>query len=774
VRSRFYSVAKPQAASTFVIHHPSFVIMSPDWHRLHAERRPAPAVVDPRRRLRICFGAFAVLLAVILARAVQLEITQGAAFRAEARQPLRRERSIAGVRGRILARDGTVLAHNRQVLAVAVHYRYLEQPPDGRWLRDTGRRRLSRAERNDPERVMAEQVRVLAERDERARRLAELCGVPPEEWQRRARGVQARVERIAASVNRRRRELAPAPAQTETPAKTWAGRLGCWLREALDDTPAGLPPEAITVAEELDYHVLAEDVPLSLVAEIEGHPERYAGVKVVERTRRVYPSGSLAAHVLGHLGRVTAEEKGTDAIARNGPEGASHKRRRSPFFEDLIGRAGVERQYEPLLRAGRGTAVELTDRNGRILSSFRETEPGVGRDLILTLDPALQRAAETLLDAALDRRDVQGLTPERAGGAIVVMDVHSGALLAAASAPRFDPGVFLFGASRDRAALLEDPGRPLLDRVRQMAVAPGSVIKTVAAAALLQTRAVQPDEPFHCQGYLHEPDRQRCAVYVRHGVGHGDVTLCDALAVSCNVYFFHHAARLGPGPLVDWARRFGFGEPTSVDLPGESSGTLPTPRNIERIEGHPWREGDTLELAVGQGSMTATPLQVARMIAAVANGGNLVSPHVVSRLGLPLEDNGASPPESAEDPIAVPPPRPMPGLDSHTLGMVRRGLERVVADPRGTAHGTVFSDDISIAGKTGTAETAGDRAAHAWFAGYVPADEPRYAIVVALEHAGNAAQSAGPVVKRLVGEMQQGGLLGGPVLVTRRAEATRR
>jgi len=752
--------------------------MPTDWHRLHAERRPAPAVVDPRRRLRICCGVFALLLAVIFARAVQLEITQGAAFRAEARQPLRRERSIPGVRGRILARDGTVLAQDRQVLAVAVHYRYLEQPADGRWLRETARRRLSRAERKDPERVAAEQDRVRAERDALARRLAELCGVPSEEWQRRARRVQTRVERVAASVNRRRRDPAASAPSVDPPAKTWIGRLGRWLREALDDSPAGLPSEPITVAEELDYHVLAEDVPLRVVAEIEGHPERFAGVKIVERTRRVYPYGSLAAQVLGHLGHITAREKGTGTFCAKHPPGRSGKRCLSPFpgyhAEDFIGRAGVERQYEALLRAARGRAVELTDRSGRILSSFREREPGVGRDLVLTLDPGLQRAAETLLDAALDRRSVQGLAPQRAGGAIVVMDVRSGALLAAASAPRFDPGVFLFGASHDRAALLTDPGRPLLDRCRQMAVAPGSVMKTVTAAALLQTRAVRPDEPFHCQGYLHDPDRQRCAIYVRHGVGHGDVALGDALAVSCNVYFFHHASRLGPGPLVDWAGRFGFGQPTGVDLPAETPGTLPTPENIERLEGHPWRPGDTFELAVGQGSMTATPLQVARIIAAVANGGKLVTPHVVSRLGLPLPDDDASPPELADDPIRVPPPRPIPGLDSHTLEVLRRGLSRVVADPRGTAHGTVFSADVSIAGKTGTAETGGSRAAHAWFAGYVPGDEPRYAVVVALEHAGDAAQAAGPVVKRLVREMQRAGMLDGPALVTRRAGAARR
>ncbi len=738
--------------------------MPPNWHHIHAERRAAPAVVDPRRRLRICLGVFLAGLAAVFARAVHIELTQGDTFRREARRPLRRERSLPGLRGRILARDGTVLAHDRRVPALAVHYRWLENPPDAAWLQQTARRRLAPGHRRDPQRVADEQVRLLAERDELARQLAVMCGLAPEEWTRRATRIQARVERIAQSVNRRRREAAATPCRPEpTTAK---GHFGRWLLEMLDDSPTTPSFEPITVAEQIDHHVMVEDVPLQVVAQVEGQPERYPGVRIVEQVRRVYPSGTLAAHLLGYLGHVAPEElaseNATGTFCAKHPEGRSGKRYPSPFpayhAEDLVGRAGIERQYEPLLRAGRGLAVDLTDHLGRTLSHFRQREPGVGRDLVLTIEPRLQRDAETLLDAALARREVQGLKPPEAGGAIVVMDVRDGSLLAAASAPRFDPGVFLLGASRDRAALLRDPARPLLDRCRQMVIAPGSVMKTVTAVALLDSGTVDPREPFYCQGYLHDPDRQRCAVFVRHGVGHGQVTLIDALAQSCNVYFFHHAARMGPEPLVDWAARFGLGMPSGVDLPGESTGTLPMPANIAELEGHAWRPGDTQALAVGQGSLTATPLEIARMMAAVANGGRLVTPHVASRLGLPETAEQAGAPAD-DNPADLPAPRPIPGLDSADIETVRRGLERVVADARGTAHATVFTDSVAIAGKTGTAETGGDRASHAWFAGYVPADKPRYAIVVALQHAGDAAQAAGPVVQRLVRSMQRSGLV---------------
>jgi len=718
-----------------------------DWQRCHAAEHAAPAVVDSRRRVRLCLIGFLVLLMVVFGRVVQLEVTDGAAFRAQAAKPLVRRHTLPGVRGRILARNGTVLAHGKKVLALAVHYRWLEEPPDPQWLRWTARSRLSRAERKDPERVAAEEARVRAERGELARRLARLSGLSSDEWLRRSRQIQARVERIAGSVNRRRqhefqsRALAPGPSEGAEAGQSGSllRRIGFCVAEVLRASMDEAPPHRMTVAEELDYHVIVEDVPLALVAEVESDPQRYPCVKIMLRPRRAYPSGCLAAHVLGHLGPVEQHE------LDGGGQDAYHP-------DDRVGRTGLERQYEHLLRGRRGMVVELTDRSGRVLSSHRRREPGVGRDLVLTLDPHLQRAAESLLAGALERRRILDPDAEPAGGAIVVIDVHTGEVLAAASAPGLDPNLFAGGGS-DVNALLSDPAHPLFNRVVKMAIPPGSVFKTIAAVALLEARAVDPDEEFFCRGYLHDPDRWRCAIYTRHGVGHGGVTLADALAQSCNVYFFHYAGQLGPDPLVDWASRFGLGRPTGVDLPGEASGTLPTPATIRNLEGHAWRTADTQALAIGQGSLQVTPLGVARMMAAVANGGLLVTPHLVSGLGLPELGDGQATQELSDDPIRVPPPRPIPGLGVSTLATIREGLTRVVADPSGTAHGTVHLDAIQIAGKTGTAQTGKGRADHAWFAGYVPADEPKLALVVVLEHAGDAAEAAGPVAKRLVRQM---------------------
>jgi penicillin-binding protein 2 len=233
---------------------------------------------------------------------------------------------------------------------------------------------------------------------------------------------------------------------------------------------------------------------------------------------------------------------------------------------------------------------------------------------------------------------------------------------------------------------------------------------------------------------------------VKQGIGHGETTLSDALCRSCNVYFFHHAERLGPDPLLDWAVRLGFGHSTGVELPGEAEGVLPCPENIERLEHHAWTNADTQNLAVGQGSLTATPLQIARLMAAFAGDGTLVAPHI-------LKSRSDAQPVN-EDTVKLK-TRPT-NLHQKYARVIREGLNRVVSDPAGTAHEGLYLKEIPIAGKTGTAQTA-DGPCHAWFAGYVPADKPKYVVVIALEHAGDASETACPMAKQLILRMKQQG-----------------
>jgi penicillin-binding protein 2 len=697
--------------------------MPTDWQELSLANT-SPAVVDPRRRLRWCVAVFAVLLLVVWCRAAQLQIGQGAAFRAEAVRPIEREKSLPAPRGRILARDGMVLACDRTVAAVAVDYRWLEDPPRETWLEQLARKRLAKDQRRNAARRAEETAKLRQERDDLHRRLAELCHVDLAAWNARARKVQQRVERIAADA--RRRQLEAARAAVPLPSDvSWRERLVAVLRDIFEPARDAVPA-AVTVAEELSDHVLAEDVPTAAVAEIQSHPDRFPGVRIVPLTRRSCPQGTLAAHAIGYLG---------DYRTPHAPREAPHHAER----DECIGITGVEQQCEARLHGRSGVATETLDRAGRIAQTSRQRDPLPGGDVTLTIDARLQQTAEALLDSGIKRAAMQSGSRKPSGGAIVVLDVHNGEILALASAPRYDPAAFAGEDSARRAALLADPASPLFHRAIQMALPPGSVFKTLTAVALLESGGLDPLAKFHCQGYLDRPDQQRCAIYVRHGAGHGDVTLADALAESCNVYFFHHVESLPPEALADWSRRFGFGQPTGVDLAGEARGCVPSPETIEKLTGHRWHTADAQAMAVGQGALTATPLQVARMMAAIANGGLLVTPHLLR--------------------IDVADAHPISGLTYTSLAAIRAGLLQTVADKDGTAHDTLYLDQVSIAGKTGTAVIGDDQPEHAWFAGYVSADKPRYAIVVVLERAGDASVAACPLVKRLVLKMLETGVL---------------
>ena len=349
----------------------------------------------------------------------------------------------------------------------------------------------------------------------------------------------------------------------------------------------------------------------------------------------------------------------------------------------------------------------------------------------------------------------------------MVMNVQTGAILAAVTAPRFNLQQIAHPTEQEWQAITSNRKQPLFNRVTRMAIAPGSVFKTLSAVAMLESRQLDPDKEFYCQGYLDKPTQHRCFIYRHFGVGHHDITLNDALSQSCNVYFFNAARKLGPQPFVNWASQFGFGKPTGIDLPGEQSGNLPSPAG-KQIVGSKiqlasanrslprWYPGETLGLAIGQAKLTVTPLQIVRMMAAVANGGFLVTPHVVQGTGPRIVG------EKGDRSINISPyqePRRIPALTDDTLQRVREGLERVVSHPRGTGYKTVRLKQIPIAGKTGTAEVGVNKKDHAWFAGYVPADSPKYAFVVVLEHAGSGGKAAGPVARKLVQTMLQLDLL---------------
>jgi len=684
-------------------------------------RAAEETVADSRRRLWFFVGTFAVALAAIFARQVSLELAEGEIYRQIASDPLIRRQSVPGLRGRIMARDGTILAEDQQHPALALEYRYFEQPLNPNWLRAQARQRLSRAQRRNPALVAAAEEQIRQERAELNRRLATLCNLSDDAWHERCTLVARRVAAISDSVNARRRAQQDKVTLDTHPASgTWRDWIAAVMAPAPEANASA--PASIVVAEELAPHVLVDALPLDVVTEIETYPERFPGVHVVLQSRRVYPQGPLAPHVIGHVGPLTAEEAQGRTIEL------------TP--SDVVGRAGIERQHDDWLRGLPGQRVIRTRRDGLEISRQIERDPTAGRDLLVTIDPRLQQAAEAVLDQGMARAaSLQRHRANSAGGAIVVLDVHTGEILAAASAPRFDPNQFVAPSSEQAAAWLTDPAKPLFDRSLQMAIAPGSLFKVISAFALLESGTLAAAEEFACQGYWQRPDRLRCAIFSRTGKGHGTVDLASALSQSCNTYFFTGVETLDPIVLTNWARDFGLGVPTGVDLPAEVAGQVPDPDQAT------WRLADTQALAIGQSTLLVTPLQMARVMAAIANGGTLVRPHVVRSAV-----EGASS-QSLPTPF-------LESLGDDSLVAVQTALEQVVADEQGTAH-ALATVQPSVAGKTGTAQFHADLPEHAWFAGYVPAERPQFALVVVLEQAGNASTTAVPVTRGLVEAMGQ-------------------
>ncbi len=438
-----------------------------DWTSLAADGAEEQQGADGRGRLRWVLTAIAICAAVIFARVVALECFYGEAYRREAAQPIKRIERTAGARDAFLpatARCWLTIARSRPwPCTIAI---WSSRPILAGWSKrlangcrepnDVGRKASPSSDAAFLPSAPSWPTGSLPCAVERQR----ISSAAPEE-------IQTRVARIAEHVNGRRRtlyerRLARAAAERTAAERdeSWAGRLGRRLADILVARDGPVPFSRIAVAEEVDYHVLFEDLSLAAVAEIEGRPERYPGVRIVERRRRVYPSGALAANVLGHIGPIDAD----DLQARQHPneeEESGEPDDDADFAyhaDDWVGRTGAERQFETALRGKAGLAVERSNRSGRVLSVEQTREPEAGRDLTLSIDPALQRLAEMLLDQTLARRLRQANDElEEAGGAIVALDVRTGAILAAASAPRYDPNGFAAGDSRARRICSANP-----------------------------------------------------------------------------------------------------------------------------------------------------------------------------------------------------------------------------------------------------------------------------------------------------------------------------
>ncbi len=459
--------------------------------------------------------------------------------------------------------------------------------------------------------------------------------------------------------------------------------------------------------------VLREDATLDEIAWIEARRELFPSVEVLETARRSYPQQDLVAHALGYVGEISQRE----LALRNESEGIRSG--------DIVGKAGVERLYDEGLRGRTGWEFVSVNTLGRRLTLGRSRvgrDPQNGSRLRLTLDLDLQR---TLREAFADE----------AGGA-VFMDPWTGEILALASAPFYDPNVFADGITHDEWESIQgDPRRPLHDRTISSSYAPGSTFKIVLAVAGLETGTITPDETVYCAGSVRIYDRPyRCW---KRG-GHGRVDMREALTHSCNVYFYLLGQKLGVEAIHRYGSMFGLGRKTGVDLPGERPGVLPSDEWKRQALREPWYPGDTISVAIGQGLLTVTPMQLAKAISGVATGGRVPRPYIVA----------GQEPEVTTVRIR---PEHLEVIRGALVDTVREGTARRAALP-----------DVQVAGKTGTAQVYKHSAGidadklpkperdHAWFVGYAPAERPRIAFAIVVEHGGHGGTSAAPIARKVL------------------------
>lgn len=497
--------------------------------------------------------------------------------------------------------------------------------------------------------------------------------------------------------------------------------------------------------------VVRENLGWEEVARIEFNAPDLPGVFIDLGQTRDYPESELMSHIIGYTGRVSDD----DLAGRDDPV------LQLPTIR--FGKKGVERSLEDDLRGKAGAVQVEVNAVGRVVRELDRNDGQPGANVLLTIDLDLQRYAEKCLQEAQAKY-------EHRSGAAVVIDVVTGDILAMVSEPGFDPNVFARGINQaEWRDLLDNPERPLINKAIQGAYPPGSTYKIVTALAGLDSKAIEPGTILPCNGFIELGDIK---FHCWWKGGHGGLNVVGGLSNSCDCFFYEAARRTGIDKISEMANRLGFGKVSDLGLPGETAGNQPTRAWKQEKYNVPWQQGDTFNLGIGQGYMTATPLQLAVMTARVANGGYDVKPNLLLAKS------------TARDELAPPAPTLKPkaaslGLNPTHLALVREGMNQVVNSPSGTApqlrldaSGKMIEPAFRFGGKTGTAQvkriTEREREMgitqeqlpwhlrhHALFVGFGPLDSPRYACAVIVEHGIGGGATAGPVARDLLLEVMK-------------------
>jgi len=478
-----------------------------------------------------------------------------------------------------------------------------------------------------------------------------------------------------------------------------------------------------------DAVVIKRDLTSNELALILSRQYSLTGVDVIHAPARSYPFGNSGSHLMGYLGQISKPQ-----LRRLREKGNTH-------YEsgDVWGISGVEKSFESILRGTNGANPVVEDAWGRklgdaytsdLLPGFRPREAIPGKDLVLSIDSRLQEVAQEAFTYPV--------------GAVVALDPNNGDVLALVSRPEFHIEEFVRGPSKEYwTQLRKDPRNPLYDRSLQGVYPPASTFKIVTALAALGEGLVTLDEKVFCPGhYRIGRETKRCW----KSAGHGYVDLHKAIAQSCDVFFYEMGKRLGVDNIAKYARKLGLGRKTGVAINREEKGLVPTEAWKKRVYKQRWVGGETLSVAIGQGAMQVTPIQLAVAFSTVVNGGTIYEPRIALRS---MDENG-----KVIDLFGKKIKEQISLVEEHRLAVIRGG-DAVVNEVDGTAYWRARSKITRIGGKTGTAQVVGYKSGlkiedHAWFVGFAPVARPEIVVVVIVEHGGHGSSTASPIAKKII------------------------
>lgn len=479
---------------------------------------------------------------------------------------------------------------------------------------------------------------------------------------------------------------------------------------------------------------IANSISRESALEFNERSESFPGISVSVEPTRQYSSGNLASHVVGTIGKISEVKEGYNT-------------------NDYIGKTGIEYLFEKYLKGQDGTKQIDMSVDGTNTEEYVTQEAVEGSDVVLTIDANLQKVTEEALANNIKKINSGGFGKKYStnSGAAIVMNVKTGEVLSMASYPDFNPQDFVGGISAENWEKYNTEDTPQVNKTMQTAYAPGSIFKMVTAIAGLESGAISTKETINDTGVYPKYTNPKCWIYTDYHRGHGRLNVSGAIQHSCNYFFYETADRMGIDTLAKYAKYFGLGTKTGIELPNETAGTLASKETKENLYHEKWYAGETLSAAIGQSYNSFSLVQIAKYISMLANGGNKIQPTIVEKI---INSDGTEVPKEEiqnlinekagikqEDQEEI-------SISQENLKAVLQGMESVTDDQGGTAYSIFKNFAISVGGKTGSAETSTGKV-NAWFVGFAPFEDPQIAVVVLVENGGHGYYTA-EAVKEII------------------------